>query len=63
MEESPEIFVRNELADKGSYILNGNKSNEILTQIEYKDYKSPELKNLKLLNRGIVRIPRWLVNK
>ena len=39
MNEPPQ-FVRGLLADKGSYVINGNASNEVNAQIEYKEVNS-----------------------
>ena len=61
MNEPPQ-FVRSLLADKGSYVINGNASNEVQAQIEYKDVKSPAVEKLSLWSKGIVRIPKWLVS-
>ena len=60
MSETPQ-FVRGLLADKGSYVINGNASNDVKAQIEYKEIKSPALERLKLWSKGKVQIPRWLV--
>ena len=60
MSETPQ-FVRGLLADKGSYVINGNASNEVNAQIEYKEVKSAALERLKLWSKGKVQIPRWLV--
>ena len=60
MNEPPQ-FVRSLLADKGSYVINGNVSNEVNTHIEYKEIKSSAVENLSLWSKGIVRIPKWLV--
>jgi hypothetical protein len=60
MNEPPQ-FVRSLLADKGSYVINGNASNEVNTQIEYKEVKSSAFEKLNLWSKGKVQIPRWLV--
>ena len=60
MNEPPQ-FVRGLLADKGSYVINGNASNEVNAQIEYREVKSAALERLKLRSKGKVQIPRWLV--
>ena len=54
-------FVRKVLADKNAYLVNGNSSNDVKAQIEYKDIKSPAVEKLELLSKGKVLIPRWLV--
>ena len=54
-------FVRTLLAEKGSYVLNGNASNEVNAQIEYKDVKSEAAGKLDLLKKGKIRIPKWMV--
>jgi hypothetical protein len=62
MSESPQ-FVRSIISDKGSYVINGNASNDVTTQIEYKEVKSPAFERLNLWSKGKVQIPRWLVKK
>ena len=60
MNETPQ-YVRSVLSDKGSYMINGNASNEVKAQFEYKEVKSPAEEKLNLLKKGIIRVPRWLV--
>jgi len=60
MSETPQ-FVRGLLADKGSYVINGNASNGVSTQIEYKEVKSPAVERMNLWSKGKVLIPKWLV--
>ena len=57
----PPRFVRSLLAEKGSYVINGNAFNDVKAQIEYKPIKSPAMEKLELLRKGKIRIPRWLV--
>ena len=54
-------FVRKVLADEDSYILNGNSSNNVKAQFEFKEIKSPIAEKYSLFTRGKVLIPRWLV--
>ncbi|CAF0961820.1 unnamed protein product [Brachionus calyciflorus] len=53
-----EKFVRQCLADKESYILNGEKD-DVFYQFEYKVRKSKAVENLELLEKGLVEVPRW----
>ena len=61
MNEPPQ-FVRSLLADKGAYVINGNASNDVNAQIEYKDVKSPAVEKMSLWSKGLVEVPKWLVN-
>ncbi|RNA20844.1 prion-like-(Q N-rich) domain-bearing 25 [Brachionus plicatilis] len=58
--QEPEKFVRNVLADRSSYILNGY-SNDHFYQFEYKVEKSEAVRNLELHKNGLVEVPRWIV--
>jgi len=60
--EHPSQFVRRQLADKDSYIINGSQSNDIKAQIEYKEVKSAAFEKLSLLSKGQVEVPKWLVS-
>ena len=55
-------FVHTHLAETGSYVINGNASNAVKAQIEYKEVKSEAVGKLDLFKRGIIRVPKWLVN-
>ena len=55
-------FVRTLLSDKGSYFLEGNASNDVKAQMEYKDVKSPAVEKMSLWSKGIIEVPKWLVN-
>ena len=57
----PTQFVRTLLAEKGSYVINGNAANEVNAQIEYKEVKSEAASKLDLLRNGFIRIPKWMV--
>ena len=62
MSETPQ-FVRGILAYKCSYVINGNASNGVSTQIEYKEVKSPAVERMNLWSKGKVLIPKWLVKE
>ncbi|RNA11843.1 prion-like-(Q N-rich) domain-bearing 25 [Brachionus plicatilis] len=55
-----EKFVRNVLADRSSYILNGY-SDDHFYQFEYRVEKSEAVRNLELHENGLVEVPRWIV--
>lgn len=55
-----EKFVRKDIANKNSFILNGYSGNDFY-QFEYKVEKSKAAKNLELYSNGLVEVPRWAV--
>lgn len=61
MNDAPQ-FVKSLLVDKRSYLIDGNDTNEIKVQIEYKDVKSPAVEKLSLWSKGLVEVPKWMVN-
>lgn len=60
MEKNGEKFVRDFLVDKSSYILNGHTKNGFY-QFEYKIQKSEAVRQLELIEKGLVEIPKWVV--